>query len=199
MKKTPYLYLIAVLIAVLAAMYQHNIDTTPIPLAVEDAIFVNDIAIKRVDYLTALTMISDEKKEPMKTIDHQLIVNRLIEEELLFQYGLAQQYIYHPEISRLIVTNLLDTISAQHDSKQYSEKELYEIYLTKIIKSPSYELLDSDLKFEDLKEQLSGALREIDRNKVINEYIKWLRNRADISSVSDLTKNIAIKNGDKHE
>jgi len=199
MTKPSYLYLISVFIAVLAAIYQHNVETSPIPLASEDVIFVNDNAIKRVDYLTALTMIADEKKRPMKAVDYQLIVDRLIEEELLFQYGLSQQLIYHPEISQLIVSNLLDTISVQHTSKQYSDKELYQIYLNKIIENNPIERLENDLEFEGLKESLSDALREIERNKAIHQYIKWLRQRADISNNDATTKTIAMEDGVEHE
>ena len=193
MMKSPYWYLVCVLIASVMAIYQHNIEIVQFPLSNEDVIFVNDSAIKRVDYLTALTMINDEKTRPMKVIDYQLIVDRLIEEELLFQYGLSKNYIFHAEISQIIVNNLLETISVQHTSQQYSDEHLYQIYLNKIKTNIDLQTNGKDPSFEKVKGQLSDALREIDRNKAIYDYILWLRQRADISSKNSINETNVIK------
>lgn len=199
MTKSPYLYLTSVIIATFMAIYQHSIDFVKFTLSNEDAIFVNDSAIKRVDYLTAITMINDEKKRSIKTIDYQLIVDRLIEEELLFQYGLSENYIFHPEISQIIVNNLLETISVQHTSQQYSDEHLYPIYLNKIKTNIDFQTNGKNPSFEEVRDQLSDALREIDRNKAIYEYILWLRQRADISSKNSINEINIIKGVEKGE
>lgn len=199
MTSSPYLYLASVIIAIFMAIYQHSIDIVKFPLSDEDAIFVNDSAIKRVDYLTAITMINDENKRPMNAIDYQLIVDRLIEEELLFQYGLSENYIFHPEISQIIVNNILETISVQHTSQQYSDEHLYPIYLSKIKTNIDFQTNGKDPSFEEVRDQLSDALREVDRNKAIHEYILWLRQRADISSYNSVNETNLIKGVGKHE
>lgn len=182
MIKFHYTYVVSVIIAAVVAIYEVN--TTPKILTTGfngDAILVNNIAIKRIDYLTAVTMMAEEKTLPMQRVDYQLIVDRLTEEELLFQYGLSQDIIFQPEISQVVVSNLLETIAVQHTSKEYSDTELYRIYQEKI----SGHIKDSAqvgyLAFDNIKEDLANALREVERNKAVRNYLLWLRNRSDIS------------------
>jgi len=182
MIKSHYSYIVSVIIAAAVAIFEAN--TSPEILTTDfndDAILVNDGAIKRIDYLTAVTMMAEEKTLPMQTIDYQLIVDRLTEEELLFQYGLEQDIIFQPEISQVVVSNLLETIAVQHTSKEYSDKELYRIYQEKIAGNLKDSTQSSDLAFNNIKEELANALREVERNKAVRNYLLWLRNRSDIS------------------
>ncbi len=181
MNKSSWFYVLSIIVALSAAFIELYAEKTANSLFVEDAILVNNSAIKRVDYLTAVTMMEEEKKQPMKAVDYQLIVDRLTEEELLFQYGLAQGYIYQPAISQVIVSNMLETISIQHTSEQYSDEKLYQIYLKKLINNPKIDLLPNAMQFEQVKIDLANALREIERSKAVSEYLNWLRKRADIS------------------
>lgn len=187
MIKSHYSYIVSVIIAAVVAIFEVN--TSPEMLTTgfnDDAILVNDGAIKRIDYLTAVTMMAEEKTLPMKRVDYQLIVDRLTEEELLFQYGLSQDIIFQPEISQVVVSNLLETIAVQHTSKEYSDTELYRIYQEKIAGNLKTANLNKsaqfgDLAFDNIKEELANALREVERNKAVRNYLLWLRNRSDIS------------------
>ena len=179
MNKLIWLYLSSAILAITLALVEGVSEKIPIPLANDIAIIINDSSIERVDYLTAVTMMTEEKTQPMRAVDYQLIVDRLTEEELLFQYGLAQGYIYQPAISQVIVSNLLATIAVQHTSKQYSDEELHIIYLDKIVKDNEPSQVDERLSFANLKPQLATALREIERSKTVRDYLTWLRQRAD--------------------
>jgi len=181
MNKSSWFYVLSILVALSIAFIELYAVKTANVLFVEEAILINDSAIKRVDYLTAVTMMEEEKNQPMKAVDYQLIVDRLTEEELLFQYGLAQGYIYQPAISQVIVSNMLETISIQHTSEEYSDEKLYQIYLKKLITNQDIESLPEAMQFEQVKIDLANALREIERSKAVSEYLNWLRKRADIN------------------
>jgi len=188
MINSQYTYIASVLIAALVAIFEVNISAgVSIDRFYDDAILVNDGAIKRIDYLTAVTMMEEEKTLPMQAVDYQLIVDRLTEEELLFQYGLSQGIIFQPEISQVVVSNLLETIAVQHTSKEYSDTELYNIYQEKIAGNISDNSQDGDLTFNNIKEELANALREVERNKAVRNYLLWLRNRSDISKSEKIT------------
>lgn len=181
MNKSSWLYILSITVALGVASIELYMEKNTNLLFVEDAILINDSAIKRVDYLTAVAMMKEEKNQPMKVVDYQLIVDRLTEEELLFQYGLEQGYIYQPAISQVIVSNMLETISIQHTSKQYNDEKLYQIYLEKLINNQNIKQLPDRVLFEQVKTELAEALREIERSKTVREYLNWLRKRADIS------------------
>jgi len=188
MINSQYTYIASVLIAALVAIFEVNISAgVSIDRFYDDAILVNDGSIKRIDYLTAVTMMEEEKTLPMQAVDYQLIVDRLTEEELLFQYGLSQGIIFQPEISQVVVSNLLETIAVQHTSKEYSDTELYNIYQEKIAGNISDNSQDGDLTFNNIKEELANALREVERNKAVRNYLLWLRNRSDISKSEKIT------------
>jgi len=178
MNKSSYLYFFSVIVALSASLLELSAENTGNLLFVEDAVLINDSSISRIDYLTAVTMMEEEKKQPMKTVDYQLIVNRLTEEELLFQYGLDQGYIYQPAISQVIVSDMLETISIQHTSEQYSDEKLYQIYLEKIVNNQKVESLPAAMSFGQVKVELANALRAIERSKAVREYLNWLSKRA---------------------
>lgn len=182
MNKSQWLYLISIIIAVTVAVIESAYGQKNLAPSTEDAWLINGSAIKRIDYLTAVTMMEEEKQQTMKPVDYQLIVDRLTEEELLFQYGLEQGAIYHPEISQVIVSNILETIVVQHSSEQYNDEKLYAIYQEKIIAHYGIDNVPTDMQFAQVKTTLSAALREVERNKAVQKYINWLRKRSDISS-----------------
>ncbi|MEI6895223.1 MAG: hypothetical protein V5789_11495 [Colwellia sp.] len=184
--KSYSVYIFSLIVAIASALWQINnnlINLTVINR--DDAILINDSSIKRVDYLTAVTMMKEEKSFAMRAIDYQLIVDRLTEEELLFQYGLAQGYIYRAEISKVIVSNMLDTIAINHTSKQYSDEELMSIFQDKILKNQDESLISTEYSFENIKIELAQALGQIERSKAVQAYIDWLRQRSDIVIAED--------------
>jgi len=82
---------------------------------------------------------------------------------------------------------LLETIAVQHISKEYSDTELYKIYQEKIVANINDNSQDGDLTFNNIKEELANALREVERNKAVRNYLLWLRNRSDISKSEKIT------------
>jgi len=87
----------------------------------------------------------------------------------------------------VVVSNLLETIAVQHTSKEYSDTELYNIYQEKIAGNISDNSQDGELTFNNIKEELANALREVERNKAVRNYLLWLRNRSDISKSEKIT------------
>lgn len=185
--KYQYSYTISLIIATFIALFAVNYTPQIFTADYNDnAILVNDGAIKRIDYLTAVSMMEDEKTYPMQRVDYQLIVDRLTEEELLFQYGVSQGIIFQPQISQLIVNNLLETISIQHTSKEYSDAELYNLYQKKIASQVTDDQQLGDLAFENIKDDFANALRQIARNKAVRDYLLWLRNRSAITETDNI-------------
>lgn len=178
MNKSIFLYFVSVIGALSAALFELNFDNKNNLLFIEDAVLINDSSISRIDYLTAVTMMEEEKENPMEVVDYQLIVDRLIEEELLFQYGLEHGYIYQPAISQVIVNNMLETIAIQHTSEKYSDEKLYQVYLEKVVENHPLESLPLEMSFEALKPELAIALKTIERSKAVREYLTWLRKRS---------------------
>ncbi|MEP1446908.1 MAG: hypothetical protein ABJK37_12415 [Paraglaciecola sp.] len=182
MNKSIFLYFFSVIGALSVAIFELNYDNKNNLLFIEDAVLINDGSISRIDYLTAVTMMEEEKENPMEVVDYQLIVDRLIEEELLFQYGLEQGYIYQPAISQVIVNNMLETIAIQHTSEKYSDEKLYQVYIEKVVENQPLESLPQEMSFELLKPELAIALKAIERSKAVREYLTWLRKRSIVAS-----------------
>jgi hypothetical protein len=194
MNKSSYLYFFSIIVALSVALLELNYDKKHNLLFIEDAVLINDSSISRVDYLTAITMMEEEKNNPLKTVDYQLIVDRLTEEQLLFQYGLEQGYIYQPAISQVIVSNMLETISIQHISEKYSDDKLYQIYLDKVVKNQPLASLPGGMSFEQVKSELASALKAIERSNAVREYLNWLRKRSVVTKNNGTIKNKGANN-----
>jgi parvulin-like peptidyl-prolyl isomerase len=59
------------------------------PLAADAVATVNDVAIRRDDYLRALGAVASDRRAPLDDADKQRVLDRLIDEELLLQRGLS--------------------------------------------------------------------------------------------------------------
>ena len=60
------------------------------PLTMDSAARVNHTEIRQLDYQRALGLMASGKRSPLTAEDRILVLERLIQEELLVQYGTAQ-------------------------------------------------------------------------------------------------------------
>ena len=63
-------------------------DSRSLPM--DSAARVNHTEIRQLDYQRALGLMASGKRSPLTTEDRILVLERLIQEELLVQYGIAQ-------------------------------------------------------------------------------------------------------------
>ena len=70
---------------------------------------VNDTDIQLGEYHRALRMLSSERRDPLTEQDRTLVLERMIEEELLLQHGLASGLVHSDRDVRTAVTQSILT------------------------------------------------------------------------------------------
>lgn len=90
---------------------------------------VNDRLILRDAWLRAVAAVSSERRTPLTESDKRHILDRLVDEELLAQHGLALGLVEQDRRLRgQLVAQVLQTASANSSSGDYSDAELREFY-----------------------------------------------------------------------
>ncbi len=75
---------------------------------------VNHQPITRVTFDKALALFSADKRDTLTSADRQLVLNRLIDEELLLQQALNQGLLReNPNVRQRVLQTLLSTIAGQ--------------------------------------------------------------------------------------
>ncbi len=141
---------------------------------------INDNEIKLVDYLTAVAMIEEDKRGEINQADYKLVIDRLIEEELLFQHALKQDIIYDANITQLVIANMLSNIVSHITSDDYSDQQIKEFYDVQINNNPAFKAAMAGQPFIAIKEDLANAMFELDKSKAIRDYISILNKKAAI-------------------
>jgi hypothetical protein len=73
---------------------------------------VNDTDIERAEFERALNMLASEKRDAITDADKELVLRRLIEEELLVQYGLSSGLLNkNRELRAQIVKSQMDGVA----------------------------------------------------------------------------------------
>lgn len=86
------------------------------------AVKVNQSDIYMADYQRALTLMASEKRDALTAEDKQLVLDRLIEEELLVQYGQSLDLLrMDPDFRADVVRSLITRILQTSESSQTSE------------------------------------------------------------------------------
>ena len=175
-------YCLAVIIlSLLTALTEFYFNRSSEDIMLNDvAAIVNENEIPMVDYLTAVAMIKEDKRASLTTDDYQLVIDRLIEEELLFQYGLNNAYIYKSDISKNIVDNMLANIISEITSTEKSDSETVNFYQMQMKSNPQFYQVMKDVSFNSIKSDLAMAMLEIEKNKAIQDYLTILKNKAQI-------------------
>ncbi|MGH8455205.1 MAG: peptidylprolyl isomerase, partial [Nevskiales bacterium] len=90
---------------------------------------VNDRLILRDAWLRAVAMVSSERRTPLTEADKRHILDRLIDEELLAQHGLALGLVEQDRRLRgQLVQQAMQTASAAGAGREFSEDELRRFY-----------------------------------------------------------------------
>ena len=142
------------------------------------AALVNGNEIKKIDYLTAITLIAEDKRDQMNTVDYKLVIDRLIEEELLFQYALKEDVLYDANITQLVISNMLSSIVSDITSDDYSEAQIEAFFNTQKANNAAFKHAMQDQIFEKIKDELASAMFEINNSKAIRAYLSILNNKA---------------------
>jgi parvulin-like peptidyl-prolyl isomerase len=90
---------------------------------------VNDAGIRRDDYARMVEAVAADRREPLSAEDRQRVLDRLIDEELLVQRGLALDL---PRVDRRVRADLtqtvIDGIASQAGDREPSDDELRAFY-----------------------------------------------------------------------
>lgn len=157
---------------------------------------VNATPIRWVEYERAVSAIAADKRDPATEADRRLALDRLIEEELLVQEGLARGLIDTDRgVRQVVVQSMLSSILAESRSAQASEAELRAYYEANLVPltaaffgvTPEQAVNEpaSPPGFaaaHDLVEQEYGRSAE---SVALAEYIAWLRAEADIRTAGE--------------
>jgi parvulin-like peptidyl-prolyl isomerase len=102
---------------------------TDTPEAIDAVATVNDEVISKEDYLTYLSLLAKDKRNPLSEDDRRHVLNRMIEEKLIIErgldIGLAQS---DPNIRKLITSAMIQTITADASTRQADEQTLRDFY-----------------------------------------------------------------------
>jgi hypothetical protein len=91
---------------------------------------INDLSIRKGDYLGYLDLVSRDKRNPMTEQDRRHVLDRIIEEKLLIERGLALDLPHSdPKVRKTIVNAMIETIVSDASSAEPDDAELEEFYL----------------------------------------------------------------------
>jgi hypothetical protein len=97
------------------------------PLPPDAVAMVNDVAIRRDDYLRALGAVASDRRAPLDDADKRHVLDRLIDEELLLQRGMALGVARRERTVRAqLVTATMDLLAST--TAEPSREELHAFY-----------------------------------------------------------------------
>lgn len=121
--------LIAGLVAGIAMAASGVLETDADALPAQAVARVNDRLILRDVWLRAVTAVSSERRTPLTEADKRHILERLIDEELLAQHGLALGLVEQDRRLRgELVQQVMQTALAGEAGREYDETELRRFY-----------------------------------------------------------------------
>jgi hypothetical protein len=154
---------------------------------------VNGKSNREEDYARALALVEGDKRSEITAEDRARVLDRLIEEELLIQRGIAIGLVDSNRSVRKAITQAMLTSSvAESVSTQPSEDELCAFYaenpslLTRSAGAADGQVATEKQAtepppFADLREQVEGAYLQRSRDDALREYLEWLRDEAKIA------------------
>lgn len=116
--------LVALIVSVLSSLYvvrQQRVEMMNAAETVPDAAVavVNGKHIRLAEYIAILGAIAADKRSTISDADRILALERLIEEEILIQSGLAERDVFGSQLVRQqIITTMLDQVLAEVNSEE---------------------------------------------------------------------------------
>ena len=100
------------------------------PPGMTDAIAtVNNESISKEDYLNYLSLLAKDKRNPITAEDRRHVLNRMIEEKLIIERGLAIGLAQsEPNIRKVITNAMIETITTDTSAQQADEDTLRKFY-----------------------------------------------------------------------
>lgn len=100
--------------------------------AVDVVAKVNGIPIQQVDYLRALQALATDRLHALTIADEELVLQRMIEEELLLWYAQLQQLAsQRPKVRQLVLNAMLEHVMADLESQLPGAEASTELWLTR--------------------------------------------------------------------
>ena len=98
-------------------------DAAPVP---DDAVaLVRDVAVRRVDYERALTALAGDRRSPLSAEDRRRVLDRLIDEELLVQKGLALGLARRDgRVRSDIVASVVESVVSEASTREPTDDEV---------------------------------------------------------------------------
>ncbi|HKA54684.1 MAG TPA: SurA N-terminal domain-containing protein [Candidatus Binatia bacterium] len=187
--------LIGVLLGVVTAAHRHNSATATLP---DGAIAsVNGKPIREEDYTRAVALVERDKRTEVTDEDRTRVLDRLIEEELLVQRGIAVGLVGSDRSVRKAITQaMLASIAAESAGAQPSADELRTFYAdnpslfagsagTAIEQGVATETTGEPPTFADVQKQVEATYLQHSRDDALRTYLEWLRGEAKIIFVPE--------------
>ena len=182
---------VGILLGVAVAWYERDATIGALP---DGAIaLVNGRPIREEDYARAVALVERDKRTEVTDEDRARVLDRLIEEELLIQRGIAVGLVDSNRAVRKAITQaMLASSVAESVSVRPSEDELRTFYVENpSLFARSAEVADGQVAverqamgiptFADIREQVEAAYLQRSRDDALREYLEWLRDEAKIA------------------
>ena len=182
---------VGILLGVAVTLYERDATTGALPDGV--IALVNGRPIREEDYARAVALVERDKRTEVTGEDRARVLDRLIEEELLIQRGIASGLVdSNRSVRKAITQAMLASIVAESVSVQPAEDELRAFYAENpSLFARSAEAADGQAAtegqatepptFADIREQAEVAYLRRSRDDALRAYMEWLRDEAKIA------------------
>jgi hypothetical protein len=184
-----------VLLGIALAFHENGSRASVLP---DDAIaLVNGRIISEEEYTRAVALLASDKRTEVTEADRAHVLNRLLEEELLVQQGIASGLVdTNPTVRQAITQAMLASIAAESVSVQPTEEALRAFYTgnpslfarsgpTTRDQVEVVGTAEEPPAFEEIREQVEAMYLRRARGDALREYLQWLRNEAKIALASE--------------
>ncbi len=178
-----------------AAKRQRANDARAIPA---DAIaIVNGKVIREAEYARVLEAIASDRRGDLTESDRKLALDRLIEQELLIQHGVALGVVDSDRAVReTIVREMLASITADAAGDQPSEDQLRSLFAANRTQfsgtfaraSQPAGVNPGEAQFERTRSAVEQDYRLRAADRALRDYLGWLRSSATIVTARELPR-----------
>lgn len=166
----------------------------------EDAIaMVNGTVITTGEYASAVALLAGDKRIALTDEDRLYVLNRLIEEELLIQYGIETGLVdtdraVRKSIAQAMlasaVTDSVNTHPSQDELRLFYQKN--SALFASLRPDPNIQVKEEEAgqgsSFEAIREQVEAAYLQRARDDALREYLQWLRDEAKIAVAPEFSR-----------
>lgn len=183
---------LGVALGVASALPLRSSDPDTVPDGV--IALVNGKALREEDYLNAVASLAGDKRAAVTDEDRAHVLNRMIEEELLIQQGIAAGLVDSDRTVRKAVTQaMLAVVVAESASEQPSEEVLRAFYeenpsLFRPSVAETRVRVEHPPAFAEVREQVEKAYVQRARDDTLREYLQWLRDEAKIAVAPEVSR-----------